>query len=169
MSAAARKICLLGDFAVGKTSLIRRFVEGRFDESYLSTIGVQISRRKVALEAPQATELNLYVWDTAGSEPFTAVVRSYYQGARGAILVCDLTRPETLHSLEKYVREVSAVNRSMAFVVVGNKVDLAGQREISDSMLAEAAQQYHAPCFLSSARTGENVEQAFQVLATQML
>ncbi|RRR73967.1 MAG: GTP-binding protein [Candidatus Viridilinea halotolerans] len=167
MSAVARKICLLGDFAVGKTSLIRRFVEGRFDESYLSTIGVQISRRTVTLAAPDVT-LNLYVWDTAGSEPFTAVVRSYYQGARGAILVCDLTRPDTLQSLTKYVREMSAVNKAMAFVVVGNKVDLAGQREISDAMLDEAAQQYNAPWFLSSARTGENVEEAFQVLAGQL-
>lgn len=167
--AIAKKVCLLGEFAVGKTSLIRRFVEGRFDESYLSTIGVQVSRRSVTLDEATAPAVNLYVWDTAGSEPFSAVVRSYYQGSRGAILVCDLTRAETLQALAHYAREIGAVNPGMAFVVVGNKVDLAGQREVDDAMLAAAAAQYHAPWFLSSARTGEGVERAFQVLAKTML
>ncbi|MGQ9483351.1 MAG: Rab family GTPase, partial [Chloroflexus sp.] len=99
MNRLTAKICLLGEFSVGKTSLIRRFVEGVFDERYLSTLGVKINRRTLHIDQ---TEINLIIWDTAGGEKFDQVVQNYYRGAAGAILVCDVTRPETLSALHEY-------------------------------------------------------------------
>lgn len=165
----SRKICLLGDLGVGKTSLVRRFVEQRFDERYLSTLGVAVNRKVIHLERPEPTALSLLLWDIAGSEPFSQVVHSYYRGAAGALLVCDLTRPETLASLAQYAHAMRSVNPGVTFTLMGNKADLAGQREIVDDQLGIAAGQLQAPWYLSSARTGEGVEPAFQALAATVV
>jgi len=85
-----KKVCLLGDFSVGKTSLSERFVYDRFSGRYLSTIGVKISRKPINIS--KDIMLNMLIWDLAGSEEFSGVQSSYLQGAQGAILVCDLTR-----------------------------------------------------------------------------
>lgn len=165
----SRKICLLGDLGVGKTSLIRRFVEQRFDERYLSTIGVVVNRKVIVLAHPVQATLTMLIWDTAGSEPFSRVVRTYYRGAAGAMLICDLTRPDTLASLAQYAHEMRAINPNTPFVLVGNKLDLSGQREILDEQLQAAAGQYQAPWHLSSARTGAGVEPAFEALAAAIV
>jgi small GTP-binding protein len=166
LSLLTKKICLIGDFAVGKTSLVRRFVESRFSEGYLSTIGVRVSRRVVDLP-PRS--LNLMIWDTAGGDPFSSVVQSYYRGASGALLVCDLTRGETVASIGRYAQEFRAVNPGSPLVVVGNKVDLASQRAVTDEQIAEASSAYGAPWYLSSAKTGEQVEQAFLTLGQRVI
>lgn len=165
----SRKICLLGDLGVGKTSLIRRFVEQRFDERYLSTIGVVVHRKVIVLEHPVQATLTMLIWDTAGSEAFDRIVRTYYRGAAGAMLICDLTRPDTLASLANYAHEMRAINPNLPFVIVGNKLDLTGQREILDDQLRATAEQYQAPWHLSSARTGTGVEQAFLALAAAVV
>ena len=93
MKQYSKKICLLGDFSVGKTSLVRRFVHNRFDDQYISTIGVKVSRKTVVLPvADDLVELTLMVWDLAGSQGTTPIAASYLRGAVGAVLVCDLTR-----------------------------------------------------------------------------
>jgi small GTP-binding protein len=161
----SKKVCLLGEFGVGKTSLVRRFVEDRFDERYLSTIGVLVSRKTMLIDRPEPIDLTLLIWDTAGSERFSTVVRSYYQGAAGALIVCDLTRAETIVALTDYAAHVRAVNPGVPVVLVGNKLDLASQREIADEQLTTLALHLAAPMVLSSARTGAGVEAAFQLLA----
>lgn len=165
----SKKICLLGDLGVGKTSLVRRFIEQRFDESYLSTMGVIVNRKTMLLEHPEPTILTLLIWDTAGSEPFSQIVSSYYRGSSGAILVCDLTRLDTLTSLQRYAREMRTVSPRAPFVLMGNKADLAGQREVANDQLAEIATQLAAPWQLSSARTGDGVELSFQALASVII
>ena len=93
----SKKICLLGDFAVGKTSLVQRFVYALFDDKYISTIGVKVSRKTVVLpREDEVVELTLMLWDLAGSEEFGRVRASYLRGAVGAVLVCDVTRPHDL-------------------------------------------------------------------------
>lgn len=164
--AIQKKVCVLGDFAIGKTSLIRRFVEGRFDEAYLSTIGTHISRKPLLIAGQ---ELTLLIWDLAGGDKFSAVMASYYRGAAGALLVCDLTRAETLSILERYAREFWSVNPRTPFVVVGNKVDLTEQRIISDQDLDAFARTVNAPWFTSSAKTGANVETIFATLGQLIL
>jgi small GTP-binding protein len=168
MKQLTTKICLLGDFSVGKTSLVRRFVESRFDESYISTIGVRVSRKTLNLAVPDPTTLTLLIWDTAGSEPFNTIVRTYYQGSSAALLVCDLTRSETLVSLGTYIHEFQSINPGVPFVIIGNKTDLVGQRTIPDELIHATATTYGAPWFLGSAKTGDGVEQAFQALGIEI-
>ncbi|MFN3762442.1 MAG: Rab family GTPase [Anaerolineae bacterium] len=167
-----RKVCMLGHFAVGKTSLVRRFVEGRFDDKYLTTIGVKISRKPVTVAG---TPVHLILWDLAGSEEYNGVQTSYLQGASGGLVVCDLTRPETLEGWSHYVRRLREVNPAARVVLVANKADLQDQRAISDDELRQAAAMLDdgtgstAQYWLTSAKTGEYVEEAFHRLAALLL
>ncbi len=170
MTVIQKKVCLLGDFAVGKSSLVRRFVEGIFEDKYLSTIGAKVDRKIVSLQTEsQATNLTLLLWDLAGGEKFDRVMSSYYRGAAGAVLVCDLTRPETLQAMVNYTRDFWSVNPRTPIVIVGNKVDLVEKRAITDDELAAVAGRYQLPWFVSSAKTGENVEFFFQALGQRLL
>ena len=162
MALIQKKICLLGEFAVGKTSLIRQFTEGNFDDKYLSTIGVKLSRK--SLQRTDHT-LNFIIWDLAGGDNFTKQSASYLRGAVGAIIVCDLTRPNTLNYLPMYMEQVQAVNPNAVFVLACNKVDLIAERAISDHELKTAVSKSSTPYLLTSAKTGENVEAAFDLLA----
>lgn len=167
-----KKVCMLGHFAVGKTSLVRRFVEGRFDDKYLSTIGVKISRKPVTTDRGV---VHLILWDLAGSEEYNGVQTSYLQGASGGLVVCDLTRPETLEGWARYVQRLREVNPSARIVLVANKADLTDQRAISDEELRQAAASLDngiglpAEYWLTSAKTGDNVEAAFRRLAALLL
>lgn len=168
-----KKICLLGDFAVGKTSLVRRFVEGRFDEKYLSTIGVKVDRKVLHLPSPhlgeRKVELTFMLWDLAGGPEFSPVIPSYYRGSAGAILTCDLTRPDTLAGLERYARDFLEVNPAAWLVMAANKVDLGEERCLSEESLNEFAAVNRVPMFVTSAKTGELVEEMFQHLGTLIL
>lgn len=166
-----RKVCLLGAFAVGKTSLIRQYVEGCFDDKYLSTIGVKISRKAVQLEGGALT---LILWDLAGSEEYNGVQMSYLQGAAGGIIVCDVTRAETLEEWRRYTLRLRQSNPQARIVLVANKADLTASRVLSDADLHAAAVACAADgavpeYLLTSAKTGENVEAAFLCLAQQLL
>lgn len=161
-----KKICLLGEFSVGKTSLVRRFVEGNFDDRYLSTIGVKISRRALARPSGQ---LNLLVWDLAGSDEFGGQIQAnYLRGSSGAFIVCDLTRSETLGGFQRYVDQIRAVKLDIPLIFLGNKADLKEERAISEEELQLAAETFQSLYLLTSAKTGENVEQAFQRLAEKI-
>jgi small GTP-binding protein len=158
-----KKICLLGDFSVGKTSLIERFVYNRFDDRYLSTIGVKISRKSISLE--QDTIAHLLLWDLAGGEEFSGPQSSYIRGAAGALLVCDLTRGSTLASISKYAQQLTDIQDGTKLVVIANKSDLTQQREITLDTLETITAELNALLFITSAKTGENVEAAFRALA----
>ncbi len=163
MALIQKKMCLLGGFAVGKTSLVRQFTEGNFDDKYLSTIGVKISRKP--LQRPDHT-LNFIIWDLAGGDDFSKKSSSYLRGAVGAIIVCDLTRPDTLSYLPKYIEQMRGINPNAVFVLACNKADLVTERAISDDELKTAVSQSNTPYLLTSAKTGENVDAAFELLAT---
>jgi len=167
MTIIQKKICLLGDFGVGKTSLVERFVEGRFNDKYLSTVGVKISRK--TLKRSYGT-MNMLVWDVAGSNGFEpSLSNTYMQGATGALIVCDLTRRETLASFEKYARQIRRMNPNIHLVFVCNKVDLINERVIPDAdLLAVSSTFGDGTFFLTSAKTGEQVEEVFICLADKI-
>ena len=162
-----KKICMLGAFAVGKTSLVRRFVEGRFDDRYLSSIGVKINRKPVLVAR---TTVNLIVWDLAGSEDYNGLQASYLQGAVGGIVICDLSRGDTLKSWDHYSRRLRQANPGARVILVANKADLHEARALSDDDLWRVSAKCDdgtgiPPYFLTSAKTGENVEAVFHRLA----
>ncbi|MGB0387243.1 MAG: GTP-binding protein [Ardenticatenaceae bacterium] len=160
-----KKICLLGDANVGKTSLIRRFVEERFDERYLSTVGVNISRK--TLVRPSET-INMLLWEIEGSDGFKKKHLNFLHGVTGAIIVCDLTRHKTLDTLERYARQLRALNATVPLVFIGNKVDLLNKRTITDRELRALCNKLGGPYLLTSAKTGTQVNDAFSLLADQI-
>src|SRR5436309_10703019 len=121
-----RKILLLGDGAVGKTSLIRRFDVEKFSDDYITTIGTKVTKRDLRLDLGSRTvDLTLMIWDVLGQKGYKGIQESAFRGARGVILVYDLTRPETRSSFEEYwVPRVRAVAGEIPMIIVGNKVDL---------------------------------------------
>lgn len=160
-----KKICLLGDYAVGKTSLIRRYVEGRFDEKYLSTIGVNISRKSVDRDDYR---LDFIIWDLAGGEDFSTVNANYLRGSSGGIIVCDLTRPDTLQSLRGYTQFVKEINPQIVLVIAANKSDLVEERKIADRTLEAYANELSSPWQFTSAKSGDQVNEIFQLLAAEL-
>jgi small GTP-binding protein len=170
MTTVSKKVCLLGDFAVGKTSLVRRFVYNRFDDKYLSTIGVKVSRKTVSVpHHDQIVPLTMLLWDLAGSEEFSPMRASYLRGAAGGILVCDLTRPETLNNLFTYVEDLLRLNPAARLILAANKHDLADQHYLSETKIAEVADQLDTTYYLTSAKTGTDVENLFRQLGRLLI
>jgi len=162
----SKKVCLLGDFAVGKTSLVRRFVYDLFEDKYLSTIGVKVSRKVVAVPKDDATiELTIMLWDLADSKEFDSIRVSYLRGTAGAVAVCDLTRPSTIDGLYKYSHDLRAINPGAHLILAANKIDLTDQQAVAAAEIETAALEIKAPFYLTSARTGENVDEVFRHMA----
>ncbi len=170
MQVIQKKICMVGVAGVGKTSLVRQFVYHRFQEKYLSTVGTTISRKEVEVDiADQRVVVKLILWDLAGSAHLSSVTKSYLRGASGAVMVSDLTRPESLSVLLHHIKELKAINPKASFVLVGNKVDLNDELKVPETDLIALGHTYRAPHFLTSAKTGENVEHMFHVLARHLV
>lgn len=156
---------MLGTFAVGKTSLVSRFVHGVFSERYQTTIGVKIDTRDVRVGE---RDMTLVVWDLNGEDAFQRVRDSYLRGSAGCILVCDGTRPETLEPALELHRRAIDLAGDMPAVLLANKCDLIGEWTLESERLdALAAAGFGV--LRTSAASGEGVAEAFRWLATRML
>ena len=159
-----KKICLLGDPAVGKTSLIHRYVYDAFDDKYLSTIGAKITKKANLVQIPEAgldVELSLLIWDIAGQRMFANVHQAYYKGAEGALLVADVTRRETFESIVSWISELFNVSGSVPVLILANKYDLMKQGAITEQEIEDIVGELGATYLFTSAKTGINVESAF--------
>ncbi|MGX5828155.1 Rab family GTPase [Mesorhizobium sp. 43Arga] len=159
-----KKICMLGGFAVGKTSLVRRFVQSIFSEAYLTTVGVKIDKKSVVL--PDKT-VDLILWDLAGEDDIGSFRVSYVRGATGLVLVVDGTRPATLAVALTLRERAEAEFGTMPFVLLFNKSDLADRWAISDGEIDELKQRGWQ-IYLTSALSGEYVDDAFRQLASMV-
>jgi small GTP-binding protein len=156
-----KKICMLGGFSVGKTSLVKRFVDSVFSETYLTTVGVKIDKKTVDLSD---RIVNLILWDLAGEDDISSFRMSYLRGSAGYVLVADGTRPSTLQVALSLRERVEADCGPLPFVLLLNKNDLREQWAIRDDEL-ENLRRNGWWVQSSSARTGEGVEDAFRALA----
>ena len=164
----SNKIILTGDYKVGKTSLIRRFVENRFEADYISTLGVQISKKTVNLS--EKTKMNFIIWDIGGQQHFNVNRARFYDGANAALIVIDRTRSDHLTSIEKWYKDIQkSVKRNIPIIIVGNKSDLSDKILISEEKIKEIAKQYDFHYILTSALTGENVNDAFLYIAYRVI
>ncbi|TPK82562.1 GTP-binding protein [Mesorhizobium sp. B2-4-12] len=159
-----KKICMLGGFAVGKTSLVRRFVQSIFSENYLTTVGVKIDKKSVAF--PDKT-VDLILWDLAGEDDIGSFRVSYVRGATGLVLVVDGTRPATLAVALTLRERVEAEFGAMPFILLFNKSDLADRWAIPDGEIDEL-RQLGWQIYLTSALSGAYVEDAFRQLASMV-
>ena len=130
------KIILLGDVAVGKTSIVGRYIDNSYHEKCLSTI--QAEKRTKILKQDENTSFRLYIWDTAGQEKFKSVTRQYYRNCNGAIIVFDLTNKKTFDELNKWINELKTHGREdTVIIILGNKSDLSDERAISEKDIRE--------------------------------
>lgn len=162
MTEIARKVCLLGDFAVGKSSLVSRFVRNTFSDKYLTTVGVKIDSKSIPL-TPELT-MKLVVWDLAGKAELDSLNKSYIRGAHGLILVADGTREASLRAALYLWMQSQKQLPGVPVVMLVNKLDLIDRWEVSAADIARL--QESLPTFRTSARVGDSVETAFATLAS---
>lgn len=165
------KVIVVGDVAVGKTTLIGRFVTGSFSREYKATIGVDIFTKR--LYADRDRQVSLQLWDIAGQTSFQQFRQSFFTKARGALLVYDLTVPKSLENLQKsWIIDIEEITGNIPLVLIGNKVDLKvnsninTRKKIVDVLMNNPNVKAH---FHTSALTGENVENAFQTLVSMII
>jgi small GTP-binding protein len=171
MATISKKICMIGDFGVGKTSLIRRFVDRQFSDAYLSTVGVKISRKLLELtEVKQQDKQNLQllIWDLEGHTKFKSIAPSYLQGSSGAIIVADVNRLETLERLPEHIQLFLSVNPKSSLVVALNKSDLIDEEKLEkliQLVTAKEGLERVSAVYRTSAKTGLSVDEIFHQLA----
>jgi small GTP-binding protein len=173
MAVISQKMCLIGDFGVGKTSLIRRFVDDQFRDEYLSTVGVKISSKvvEVTLADQVQQKVKLLIWDLEGHTKFKSISPNYLQGAKGALIVADFTRPETIESLTNHIQLFTSANPKGSILLALNKIDLVEQ-EVVDRLTNLAQTQESNRVFgvyQTSAKTGKDVDTIFSDLVLNML
>lgn len=160
-----KKICMLGSFAVGKTSLVQRFVHSKFSEKYLTTIGVKIDQKVMEVEGQEVT---LLLWDIHGEDEFQKIPSSYLKGTAGYFLVIDGTRQTTVQVAEKIKHLAEETLGEVPYIILINKSDLKDRWEIQADELGQLGAQA-AAIFETSAKNGEGVESAFQTLAREII
>lgn len=169
------KISLVGEAAVGKTSLIRRFVLEEFDDRYISTLGAKVSKKEFLVEdgdSGAVVNLVMMIWDIMGEKHIRDLLReAFFTGTQGIIAVCDVTRYSTLRELDNWVQSVYEVVGAVPVVYAVNKADLMdevlllfGERELQESTAA-----FEAPFYFTSAKTGEKVEEVFSTLGEEIV
>ncbi|WP_299670863.1 Rab family GTPase [uncultured Polaribacter sp.] len=158
----AKKVLLVGNFGVGKTSLIRRFVLNQFAEDYISTIGVRVSAKVVQYEN---TAIKLLIWDVAGTSGDEKIPKAYFLGASAAMFVFDVSRIETYLNIDHHLESIKTLSGLQNITIVGNKKDLLTQEELQ--LVVERVSVNID--LITSAKEDENVENAFLELASQAI
>ena len=161
-----KKVCMCGDPNVGKTSLVKRFVHGKYDDKYISTLGTVVSKKSVQIKKDE--NMTMMIWDISGQPEFKRIQSSAFKNAKGGIAVCDVTRPETVENLTTWI---SALRKSagpdVPVMVMANKTDLATEDDSLNAAM-ETLGELNCNCIMTSAKTGDNVNDAFKVLAQTM-
>jgi small GTP-binding protein len=161
------KILVIGESAVGKSCLLLRYTDDKFQDTFMTTIGVDFKTKFITVDG---TAVKLQIWDTAGQEKFRSITKAYYRGAHGILVVFDVSRRDTFNQTRVWIdsiRDSSADSNPIDVIIVGNKCDL--ERAVTRDEAEGLAQQFQLPYFETSAKESVNVDQAFQSLATMAL
>ena len=157
------RITMLGDSAVGKTSLISKFLNQNFDENYLTTIGKDKLEKKVVMK--DGNEIKLIIWDTAGQERFHSIATSTIKGSHGIILTFDLTKRSSFNSLESWLNDIKENSNEIPVVIFGNKCDLFENYEVENEEAKKFAKEHNLQYFETSAKQNVNVQEGFNSIA----
>ena len=157
------KIILIGSVSVGKTSIFNKFISGEFNLKYKSTITAECKSKYLKVNKNLFAKLN--IWDTCGSEIYRAVTKQYYRGSNGAILIFDLTDQNTFNDLKKWIKDIKNYGeKNTQVIIVGNKLDLVGQRKVSHSQAANFCRENNYKYIEASAKDGTNLLKIFEEL-----
>ena len=162
------KVVLLGNVAVGKTSILNRYVDNKYSKDYHCNVGVEFKVKSVSVN--QSTIADLKIWDTCGDEKYRAITKQYYRDAQGIILVYDLTQRETYEKLNDWLKMIKeTVTENPVIILVGNKLDTGDQRKVTTAEGQIMANRYELEYLEVSAKTGSNVFLIFEELASELV
>ena len=167
-----KKVVLVGDFATGKTSLIRRYVENEFSDEYLTTIGVKISKKTVLMqESTVKLEIQLMIWDIEGETTAKPTNPAYLMGAHGLVIVADATREQSIENISIHIEECRKVAKESPIFLALNKSDLIEDAKQLDILIEELKTRHEQveSIYITSAKNGKNVENIFQNLSELMV
>ena len=162
------KILILGDGSVGKTSFLTRYADNSFQESVLSTIGVDYKLKNVQLDDGRTVKLQ--IWDTAGQDRFRSIAKNYYKGANGIVVVFSVIDKESFKNVRTWISQIKEeVDEKVTIILVGNKIDREDARVVSKEKGQELAKEFGLPFFECSAKTGVNITTAFNELVKRVV
>ena len=159
------KVILIGDASVGKTNILSKYLRNEFDANSKSTVGVEFGSKSLEIDN---NKIKLQIWDTAGQERYRSITNAYYKGAKGAILVYDITRKITFDNIDKWIPDLKANGEDVNIILIGNKSDLENQREVSEEDGKQKAEMYKLAFMETSALNGSNIDKAFQELIEEV-
>ena len=156
------KIILIGDSGVGKTNILSRYTSNYFSDSSKSTVGVELGCK---IEEVNGTKVKIQVWDTAGQERYKSITKTSYKGAKGALIVYDISRKESFNNVDKWIGDLKEFGEEdVCVILVGNKCDLEDMRQVSTDEVSKKAEQYSVGFCETSALSAKNIDTAFQML-----
>lgn len=168
------KICLVGEYEVGKTCLIKKYVFNQFSDNYVCTIGTNVTKKKIKIRDPKTKKpmfVQLMIWDIMGRKGLRQLLQqAFYFGAQGIIGVCDNTRETTLSDLDFWIDDIHSVAKEIPTVLLGNKCDIETHQEIGLTEIKSFAAGYEkSAAYLSSAKTGYNVDSVFRTISEDII
>ena len=156
------KIVVVGDCAVGKSNILSRYINNQFSKESKSTIGVELSSKCFKIDNKV---IKINIWDTAGQERFTSITSAYYKGAKGALIVYDITRQDTFDNIDKWLRELRLkINADIKVFIIGNKSDLSLLRQVDYEEAKRKAEKLKVKLYETSALDSKNINEAFKTL-----
>ena len=162
------KILLLGDSTVGKTCFLLRYTDDTFLDLHMATIGLDYRLKTMILDDQRIVKVQL--WDTAGQDKFRAITRNYYKGARGIILIYDVTNIKSYENIKKWINEIKEeISEEVTIVLIGNKIDNEGERKISKEQGEKLANDYNVAFFETSAKTGQGINESVFYLVQKIV
>lgn len=160
------KTVIVGDSGVGKTGIVNRFLHNKFDSDTKSTVGVEFGTKKITIDGKN---LKAQIWDTAGQERYRSITNAYYKGAKGALVVYDITSRSSFDNVDRWISEIkSSADIAIYLVLVGNKSDLNENREISIEEGKQKSANNGIAFMETSAKTSENIEEVFNLLTNEI-
>ncbi|UCF07184.1 MAG: GTP-binding protein [Thermoplasmata archaeon] len=167
------KICLIGESAVGKTSLIKRYVYDEFEDKYIVTIGTKVTKKSIEIPNPgngSSMEVQLLIWDIVGQQNFRQLLKeSYFYGTQGVIGTCDVTREDTLSEMHNWMEMIQRIAKKVPVVFVGNKCDLSAQQVNLNDIKNFATGYDNSYSLMTSAKTGLNVDNVFDTISKKIV
>lgn len=167
------KVCLIGEPAAGKSSLIHRFAHDEFEDRYTATLGTRVTKSDLVLagsDGAEAVRVTLLIWDIMGQEGVRELLqKTYFHGAHGGLMVCDITRSDTLAALHQWRDAMQNVTGPIPGYLLATKADLKDEAQIQEEDLLGISEKWQCPYLWTSAKTGEGVREAFEGLARLVL
>ena len=160
------KILIIGDTDVGKTAILLKYVDNKFPEQHICTIGVEY-KDKIIYRTDY--KIKLQIWDTAGQERFHSITKNIYRGTNGVFFVYDIINRDTFNNIKKWIKDTQEIDKTITGVIIGNKIDLNDNRKIEKDELEELSKKYNIPCIETSAKNGTNIKEAFDLLINELL